>query len=582
MAKIIKQNKNTSAIIITALLVVVLVAFLFISPVFAESTNGIDFSGQPFTTDISSLSLNSLSSSGVEIYNNSGGTRFAGSLNVPFYFFAAFVNGAYRPIFCTIDDYAASSFAFTYGRSATSASNGYVVCDSAVPVSDSAISFYYFYTGPYTLGTDSSFFTIPFFNSVQDGLDAVSDYIGGSSSGSAVLLSPSSLTVGTSSYLKSSMSDVSAVAYVDNGSSYSVVVGNINYNNFVYRSTDTSTTAVSLSSTKDFSGTTLYYNSLVTSVSSSDANPDVGVFSSVDDALNAIYQLLDTSGGAVAPRTAYDLNLDLPPGNVAFIDITGVVNDDAFVTCDLSGIALYSLSDWQSKMNYRYGFVNDIPSQFSVPLDGTIPFQWEANSKATVTGTYSSFRSTVASSGSLGHYLVIVNPLYNSVPVDTASSVLDSNAYNTNNYLHIACQANNYVIVALKANIGYYDGQTHYDDQSSGSQYQGTYNPETETWTTTNPDGVPANPQLGGDTNVAPESVEQESKNFIAWLKNFLKGFVSIFDAGKGAITTLVGYSADFFHSIGNLYSWLPPSVLNVLTSSLVLVFVIGVIKVFL
>lgn len=426
---------------------------------------------------------------------------------------------------------------------------------------------------------------VPSYNSLNDGLSDIRAYVdangGGSSSGSCVVIPTSYTTITSDRWIKASITNVSGLAYYFDGEYYNLVVANINANNYINMATENSQSPVGLYQVTVIDGVTVYYNDNVTRVSESDTS-ELGYFTSVTDAVSAIYNMLD-EGGAVPTAPAQNaLNLNLNPGNVAYIDISGTANNYANITVNLTAAAYYTLSDFQARMNYMYGFSNTIPSSFSLPISGTSSIRWEPNSKPTVTGTYNSFKASIPYNASEGNYLIIVNPVYENIDVNS-TTIFDINAYNVNNVLNIQCICNNYYIYSLSVAISYSDGQSHYESGDSTSQYIGTYNPTTQQWETINAaTGQPETPSYGGDVQQPEFTAEQEAKKFTSWLKEFLQGFISIFDAGKSSITTLVGYATPFFTAIASLYSWLPSPVYTVLISGLSLVITVGIIKVFL
>lgn len=76
------------------------------------------------------------------------------------------------------------------------------------------------------------------------------------------------------------------------------------------------------------------------------------------------------------------------------------------------------------------------------------------------------------------------------------------------------------------------------------------------------------------------EPFETESISDI--LQNFFNSFLGIFTEGHNAIRNLVENASQFVSRLSSLYSWLPPQVLGVLTSAIILAIIIGVLKVFL
>lgn len=90
-----------------------------------------------------------------------------------------------------------------------------------------------------------------------------------------------------------------------------------------------------------------------------------------------------------------------------------------------------------------------------------------------------------------------------------------------------------------------------------------------------NDDPKPA-PTTGGYN----EPIDDESIRDI--LQNFFKSITGLFSEGHDAIRTLTESAQEFVSHLSELYSWLPPQVLAVLTSAIILAIIIGVLKVFL
>lgn len=303
------------------------------------------------------------------------------------------------------------------------------------------------------------------------------------------------------------------------------------------------------------SDTSLYFNYLNLSDPS---NISVPSFPSLGDGLFAVRDYIDNPPSTVS---GYPLNVNLPAGNVMFVDVRGL-SDNRFrlLTDTPSG---HSQSGFRN--NQYWGFLSESPASFSLPLSGTSAVPWSGYGPRTLFGQYRSFEYGY-NSFSNEDYLCVVNPLY-------PSDVPENQATNGSITVQVD-SAVQYRIVSLSTS---WSGGALFSE-SSDQSFTGDYDSDTDTWTSINDDtGQPGQPIVGGvtDTLGTPSTITD-------WLENIANSISGFFSGAIGAVTTLVNAARDFVSHLGSLYSWLPPPVYSVLTAAIILAITIGVIKVFL
>lgn len=308
---------------------------------------------------------------------------------------------------------------------------------------------------------------------------------------------------------------------------------------------------------------------------------DIPIFNSESDGYAAVLDWIDNP--PAPSETPHTLSYDLAPGYVAFIDIHGLSNIGGSVNTS-SAVAL-APSDFIAT-NQLYGYTNSIPSSFNLPLNGSMSYSWNA-SKLNVWGKSQQWFWTGTYSGG-SNYLFIANPTYSNLfgqQSNGTSMVLD-NPSATNSYIHIFLrECYSIKIVSLKAEYSYDPALGSYgaiDNGSGDTIVDGTYDETTGQWQYVNQttgEAVGSELPVGGENDIQTPT---SSDSIIGWLQTISNQISGFFNGAVGAISTLVQAGSSFFRVLTGLYSWLPVSVLSVLTSALVLIITIGFIKVFL
>lgn len=292
----------------------------------------------------------------------------------------------------------------------------------------------------------------------------------------------------------------------------------------------------------------------------------VPLYSSVNEGLSAIKYYIDTgdpSGGGSSTSEVHPLNISLPAGNMIIVDISGMdISRDRY----FAAFAHFEYGEPSgTAQNQQWGYWESIPDNPSLPFVGWESVNWQGVGKRTPLGLYLDFTFQTYIDSNLGHYVYFVNPYR---PADS-----ETNDQNPNVDLFFP-QASGYRIFELE--VLWNSGSGVFGGGADGNTGSGVYDPDTGTWTTINDQtGDPWEPVVGGGNAVSPQTTIN------AWLQNIANQIKSFFQGSIGAVTTLVGAGSEFFAVVQNLYSWLPSPVLGVLSSALILVITIGVIKVF-
>lgn len=284
-------------------------------------------------------------------------------------------------------------------------------------------------------------------------------------------------------------------------------------------------------------------------------------FSTYQDGLNAFIDWIEnppSSGG-----TSYSLNISLPAGNI-LIAQTGGISDNHYYLETTGGTTGATVKPGLN--NIQTGYYNSLPSSFTLPSNSlSYPPYWVGTGKQSIFGTYNRqcYGSTVDSSYT---YFVVGNPMY---PNDNSAEGGRLNAALTVQIDNVIT----YKVIDLKT--GYVSGiLTGTNDGSSYIDYH--YDENSRQWVGINQNGVEADPVLGGQNDYmnTPSTVND-------WLENIAHQISNFFTGAIGAASTLINAGRDFFNVLTGLYSWLPPAVFSVLSSALIIIITIGVIKAF-
>lgn len=299
-------------------------------------------------------------------------------------------------------------------------------------------------------------------------------------------------------------------------------------------------------------------------------------FASLEAGYSAVIDFIE--GGSSSGT--YSTTLSLPPGNVAYIEITDATESVRMTSVQKFPSRLYGDAwPWSTQ---TYGYADSIDLSLSYPrsgLDTKIPWSRSDSGKNFLGQTYTGF-NVHSVSPSNGKYFVVTNPYY------TWSEDVFDNYYNgitetPNN--SITLELNNIKsvkvlpVTSLFHNAGPDSGEV---STPTGEDKDLVIDPETgaQSWTS---NGVPVdapNSSNGGNLDSSPTFFDSV-KNLLTSITNSISDFLN---RPYQAITNLISSASAFIGQLSNLYSWLPSPVLSVLSSALVLVISIGVLKVFL
>lgn len=282
----------------------------------------------------------------------------------------------------------------------------------------------------------------------------------------------------------------------------------------------------------------------------------IPVFSSLEDALSSY-----TEGSS--------LNYSLPPGNVAFIEV-GTSNTFYLNTQFVEITGLFS--GMFSKTSQTWGWSDSVVTSGSFPLSGHSLIPWAKGDQTNLLGQSHFGAASSSSLAGSGKYLVIYNPLY--------SYQNDSeNNFEHNFNVNISCtDVRSLTVVSLKGNLASgIESSWTLTSTPDGEVWNGDIDPDTGIPSFTDSQGNSGNPTYGGDNYIS-----DTTQNFRGWLNGIVSSVLGVLESGRNAILTLVSGASSFFAVLPSLYNWLPSPVLSVLTSAMVLVLAIGVIKVFL
>lgn len=208
---------------------------------------------------------------------------------------------------------------------------------------------------------------------------------------------------------------------------------------------------------------------------------------------------------------------------------------------------------------------NSIPSSVSDPMRGNI--SWSGSGKPNILNMYMSwnYSEDIVLDTNLDKYLIIINPMID--------------GYSASDQVY-----NPWLEISLEKVVGYWIYPLNTQITSSGIEstnngdvvYSGEYDDQTGEWTTTNQNGDPVNPTTGGSNSIVPQTDTVQG-----WLKNIATSISGFFRGAIDSINILTSAISDFTGSLKSLYMWLPPQVMSIITSAIIISITIGVIKVF-
>lgn len=316
----------------------------------------------------------------------------------------------------------------------------------------------------------------------------------------------------------------------------------------------------------------LYYSDPAYHPAESAANTwAIPTFPSVEAGLAAVLDWIENPPGPAV--TPHELNYVLPAGNVLFVDIEGTDFNDYYLT--MSTPSYFSVSE-SSGFGTAIGYSGQLLTDFSLPITGTSVITWNGQGKANVAGKYNSW--SYFHGASTGYkYLIIVNPFVDSSYDTQWSDYGYPSSFRYNSSITVKVdQANSAKIFPLTTQFQYVDGQGSISDSGGSDPLDVSYDTDSESWVTTDQNGLPSQPDLGGNTAAS------SSNNVHDFLENIANQITGFFSGAINAITTLVNSGSRFISQLSTLYSWLPPPVYSVLCAALIICITVGVIKVFL
>lgn len=346
------------------------------------------------------------------------------------------------------------------------------------------------------------------------------------------------------------------------GSSYYVVaISDNNYGHVKYYYNRTSAGAYTDTAVSTING---YWYHIVSSYDLITASETIPLFNSSQELFQAFADWIENP--PVEYNSSSLRNYALPAGNAIILNVGGINGTGSISQTTVDAY-------WTYATNIAGGSTRSVPNPITVPLNFTSQYTWTSIGKKNLLGQYHNFETSFSYSGGTSPtlYYVIVNPTVNDyISGDGVQTPIRENAT-----IYIsATEINSFQIVQLNTEYSY--GGVWQAEQS-GDTATGTYNPDTQEWEVTNDTtGDPFVPTFGGDNTISSGSTS--IRDFLQQIANTISGF---FNGAIGAVSTLVNAGKDFFNVLIGLYSWLPPSVYAVLTSALVIVITIGVIKVF-
>lgn len=321
------------------------------------------------------------------------------------------------------------------------------------------------------------------------------------------------------------------------------------------------------------------------------ASINLPIFTSFEAGMAAAAAFL----GAAAQVDEQTYRFTVPAGWVAYVQLEDPTQDVEISATMFNNSALIGTngSYWPSNATIRDG-ASYPTSGMQFPISGAQTIRWfkDAGGATNLLGQTKSARSTFHPTSNL---IEIYNPYH------TGSTVYDSTEAATS---WLAGDPNPNLVVTVTGlspdGIRMYPLSDRLDVSSdaasfitSGSNDDYSGYVESSNQPPAPEDADPDNPQPviswktpGGDPTPAPtpggENEPIQSASIADILTNFLNRFTSLFTEGFEAIRNLSENASQFVSRLSSLYAWLPPQILGVLTSAIILAIIVGVLKVFL
>lgn len=298
-------------------------------------------------------------------------------------------------------------------------------------------------------------------------------------------------------------------------------------------------------------------------------NSSVAGFDTLSNALAGIRDYIDNQPPVIDPNDSISA-FYLPAGNVAYINVSNTalpysvtLRQDFEVLSSLIG------EPWNSNQTFGWAVAEPGPSM-SYPRYSSVSFSdesvdWDKQAPTNVFGqttngvkVYTGESLPVDGQNLTAKYAVVFNPLY--------SRVMGRDQLETNKAIRIivkgAASIRVYPLTATVSmsgvsNVISGDYSTG-DIEEQGGQTHITWDKE---------------PHFGGN-NEPP--ADESADNAI---QRLLQGILGIFNRGGQAISSLINAGSEFMSNMGSLFSWMPPPLLDVVVSAVVLFVIIGVLK---
>lgn len=415
--------------------------------------------------------------------------------------------------------------------------------------------------------------TIPVYNSLAEGLAAVSELLNPSAVVADVISPKQSYTFLGTYYAYNPSDSYLAAGWVDEDFVLATLDSGVNVQYF--KGIDVSSATL----IQEDSTTGLYYRELAWGTVYPDLEKQGPVFSTRADFLaSALEVLQDIEPVPDTPTSNYKYYI--PAGYVAYI---GVSEFDQTIKVratfnEYSGLISYPTDSGGSAFNSgsRYRFGASLPDAGDTfPSSGSQLFRWfkDASGQTNLLGQT---RSGVAELRPTANFIEIYNPYFAYMIVNPDVGKVEQQS-NPTFYLDID-NVSFWQLYKLSDSLDVMapSGVISGSNDDFSSPIQGVTDPDTGDFSYQDNSGNVIVPPTGGD------SVLPDDASITDILSNFFNRFLGIFTAGHDAIRILSQNAQEFMSRLASLYNWLPPQVLSVLTSAVILVIVIGVLKVFL
>lgn len=288
-------------------------------------------------------------------------------------------------------------------------------------------------------------------------------------------------------------------------------------------------------------------------------NPDIPVFSTVDEGITAVISFIENGPS----QTVSSLQYSLPPGNAIYIQVPQGASYTLKTRMPESVLG----TNHYPGNNQAITLVQSLPSGGTAPNSPLIPWQQDGALSVLGLSRNAIYQATNASAG----YLCIVNPLYYSGTANGPYEFLSNGSID----ISIDSQTG-FVVYPLDSSLGFTSGLgINVDTSILDNPYTGEIDPETGEIIWLDSNGGTSAPTTGGGNLVSTsETIFDFLRNIGDEISTFLKGPIQ-------AIQVVVSAVRDFLSSFTQLYMWLPSPVYNLITSALMIALTIGVVKIF-